>query len=220
MVHYARTHFSPSQTSAKYIEVEKKMNRLHQQSLVAFMHLVLLFGSSGQAGVAQTRTQTGNPSSTPFETNLTDFDSKTFARTFMHHTACVNGIRLHYVQGGQGDPVMLLHGWPTSWYEWRRVMLILAKHYTVIAVDMRGLGDSDKPPAGYDKRTMASDIYQLCQQLGFQHISLVGHDWGTSVAFALAHEHPELIRSLVLTDNVIPGLSAGSRDWNALNDHF
>lgn len=196
------------------------MNRFNRLSLSAFMHLVLFLGTTGQVGMAQT-TQVGNSSGTAMETNITDFDPNTFARTFTHHTAYVNGgIRLHYVRGGQGEPVVLLHGWPTSWYEWRRVMPILAKHYTVIAVDMRGLGDSDKPLASYDKRTMALDIYQLCQQLGFQRISLVGHDWGTSVAFALAHEHPELIRRLVLTDNVIPGLSALSRSWNVLNDHF
>jgi cephalosporin-C deacetylase-like acetyl esterase len=65
--------------------------------------------------------------------------------TFSHHTASVNGIQLHYVIGGQGDPVVLLHGYPQSWYEWRQIMPALAKNYTVIAPDVRGFGDSSKP---------------------------------------------------------------------------
>jgi hypothetical protein len=70
--------------------------------------------------------------------------------TFSHHMASVNGIQMHYVIGGQGDPVVLLHGWPETWYAWRHVMPALAQNYTVIAPDLRGLGDSSKPPTGYD----------------------------------------------------------------------
>jgi hypothetical protein len=81
--------------------------------------------------------------------------------TFSHHTASVNGIRMHYVIGGHGNPVVLLHGWPETWYEWRHVMPALAKNYTVIAPDLRGLGDSSKPTTGYDSDTTAKDIYQL-----------------------------------------------------------
>jgi hypothetical protein len=86
--------------------------------------------------------------------------------TFSHHTASVNGIQMHYVIGGQGDPVVLLHGWPQTWYEWHHVMPALAKNYTVIAPDLRGLGDSSKPSSGYDGNTTAEDIYQLVSQLG------------------------------------------------------
>jgi alpha/beta hydrolase fold len=85
---------------------------------------------------------------------------------FSHHTASVNGIQMHYVIGGQGDPVVLLHGWPQTWYEWHKVMPALAKNYTVIAPDLRGLGDSSKPATGYDGNTTAEDIYQLVSQLG------------------------------------------------------
>lgn len=154
--------------------------------------------------------------------NRTSFDAAEFARTFQHRYAAVNGgVRLHYVIGGRGEPVVLLHGWPTSWYEWRRVMpaLVEAGH-TVIAVDLRGLGDSDRPEAGYDKRTLAEDVYQLVRQLGYERVDLAGHDWGTSTAFALAHAHPEVVRRLVLTDNVLPGLPAGGRSWDDLNGHF
>jgi len=90
--------------------------------------------------------------------------------TFSHHTASVNGIQLHYVIGGHGDPVVLLHGWPETWYAWHKVMPALAKNYTVIAPDLRGLGDSSKPTTGYDGKTVAEDIHQLVTQLGFKSI--------------------------------------------------
>jgi pimeloyl-ACP methyl ester carboxylesterase len=113
-----------------------------------------------------------------------------FNRTFTHHTANVNNVRLHYVIGGQGEPVVLLHGFAETWYMWRRIMPELAKRYTVIVPDLRGAGDSDKPATGYDKRTLAEDIYQLAQQLGYQRIFLVGHDIGLMVSYAYATAHP------------------------------
>ena len=107
--------------------------------------------------------------------------------TFSHHTTSVNGIQLHYVTGGHGDPVVLLHGWPQTWYEWHKVMPALAKNYTVIAPDLRGLGDSSKPVTGYDGNTTAEDIYQLVSQLGLgQKIYLVGHDVGVLTAYSYA----------------------------------
>ena len=125
--------------------------------------------------------------------------------TFTHHMASVNGIQMHYVMGGQGDPVMLVHGWPETWYEWHKVMPALAQNYTVIAPDLRGIGDSSKPPAGYDGKTVAEDIHQLVTQLGFNTIFLVGHDIGSPVAYAYAAEHPAEVRRLVVMDSVIPG---------------
>lgn len=122
-----------------------------------------------------------------------------------HHTAKTNGVRLHYVRAGQGDPVVLLHGWPQTWYQWRKIIPALAQRYTVIAPDMRGLGDSSKPATGYDKRTVAEDIYQLVRQLGFERILLVGHDWGGPVAYAYACAHPNDVRKLVILDVGIPG---------------
>ena len=126
--------------------------------------------------------------------------------TFSHHTATVNGIQLHYVTGGHGDPVVLLHGWPETWYSWHRVMPALAKNYTVIAPDLRGLGDSSKPPTGYDGKTVAEDMHQLVTQLGFRTIFLVGHDIGTQVAYSYAAEHPAEVRKLVVMELTIPGL--------------
>src|SRR5579872_3635714 len=96
------------------------------------------------------------------------------ASHFAHHTMALDGVTLHYVTAGSGDPLVLLHGWPQTWYEWRRIMPALAQRYTVIAPDMRGLGDSSRPATGYDKRTVAADIRQLVHQLGFEQILLVG----------------------------------------------
>jgi pimeloyl-ACP methyl ester carboxylesterase len=125
--------------------------------------------------------------------------------TFSHHTASVNGIQMHYVMGGQGDPVVLLHGWPETWYTWRHVMPALAKNYTVIAPDLRGLGDSSKPPTGYDGKTVAEDIHQLVTQLGFNTIFLVGHDIGVWVAYPYAAEHPTEVEKLVVMEVPPPG---------------
>jgi pimeloyl-ACP methyl ester carboxylesterase len=125
--------------------------------------------------------------------------------TFSHHTASVNGIQMHYVIGGQGDPVVLLHGWPETWYAWRHVMPDLAKNYTVIAPDLRGLGDSSKPTTGYDGKTTAEDIYQLVSQLGFDKIFLVAHDVAVQTGYSYAAAHPNNVSKLVLMEFAFPG---------------
>ena len=126
---------------------------------------------------------------------------------FEHHTARVNDVMIHYVVAGKGEPVVLLHGWPQTWYEWRKIIPALAARYTVIAPDMRGIGDSSKPMGGYDKRTVADDIYQLVRKLGYEKIFLVGHDWGGPTAYAYAVAHPADVRKLVILDVGIPGKS-------------
>lgn len=123
-----------------------------------------------------------------------------------HHTVTVNGVRLHYVKAGSGEPLVLLHGWPQTWREWNVMIPELAKHYTVIAPDMRGFGDSDKPSRGYDKRTVAEDIYQLVNYLGFDEINLVGHDIGMMVAYEYASAHPSKVRKLAMLEAGLPGL--------------
>ena len=125
--------------------------------------------------------------------------------TFSHHMASVNGIQMHYVIGGQGDPLVLLHGFPQSWYEWRHIMPALAKNYTVIAPDLRGFGDSSKPVTGYDGNTTAEDIYQLTSQLGFNQILLVAHDVGSQTAYSYAAAHPNNVSKLVIMDFPFPG---------------
>jgi pimeloyl-ACP methyl ester carboxylesterase len=113
---------------------------------------------------------------------------------------------MHYVIGGKGDPVVLLHGWPETWYEWRKIIPeLIANNYTVIAPDMRGLGDSEKPQTGYDTKTLAEDIYQLVKKLGYSKIYLVAHDWGGPVAYSYAAEHPEDVRKMIILDTLLPG---------------
>jgi pimeloyl-ACP methyl ester carboxylesterase len=127
--------------------------------------------------------------------------------TFSHHMASVNGVQIHYVIGGYGDPVVLLHGWPQTWYEWRHVMPALAKNYTVIVPDLRGLGDSSKPVTGYDGKTVAEDIHQLVSQLGFKQIFLVGHDVGSQPAYSYAAAHPTEVGRLVIMEYIFPGFT-------------
>jgi pimeloyl-ACP methyl ester carboxylesterase len=100
----------------------------------------------------------------------------------------------------------MLHGFPQTWYEWRLVMPALAERYSVVAPDLRGLGDSSRPAAGYDKHTVAGDIWRLVDEhLGAARFFLVGHDWGGPVAYRLAVEHPDAVRRLVILDVMIPG---------------
>jgi pimeloyl-ACP methyl ester carboxylesterase len=131
--------------------------------------------------------------------------------TFSHNTASVNGIQMHYVIGGHGDPVVLLHGWPETWYAWHKVMPALAKNYTVVVPDLRGLGDSSKPLTGYDGKTLAEDIHQLVTQLGFKTIFLVGHDIGTQVAYSYAAAHPTEVKRLAVMELTIPGFAPAGR---------
>ncbi|MGA7042809.1 MAG: alpha/beta hydrolase [Nitrososphaeraceae archaeon] len=131
--------------------------------------------------------------------------------TFSHHTVSVNDIKLHYVIGGHGDPVVLLHGWPETWYAWHLMMPALAKNYTVIAPDLRGLGDSSKPPTGYDGKTVAEDIHQLVTKLGFKTLFLVGHDIGTQVAYSYAAAHPTEVKRLAVMELTIPGFAPPGR---------
>ncbi len=132
-------------------------------------------------------------------------DRTHFDQTFQHHTAQVNGARIHCVMGGKGAPILLVHGYPETWHTWRKVMPALAQDHTVIAVDMRGLGDSEITPAGYDKRNVAEDLHQLMESLGIKTFGLVAHDWGVSVAYALAHAYPDTVSKLVLIEAPVAG---------------
>jgi pimeloyl-ACP methyl ester carboxylesterase len=137
-----------------------------------------------------------------------------------HHHAELGDVRLHYVTAGSGFPVLLLHGWPQSWYEWRHIIPGLAERFQVIAPDLRGLGDSSRPAGGYDKKTIGGDIWRLVQNvLGLSEFYLVGHDWGGPTAYAVASAHPEAVRKLAILDVTIPGdgspnISQGGRRWH------
>ena len=120
---------------------------------------------------------------------------------FEHHFAYLKNVRMHYVTLGKGEPVLLIHGWPETWYAWRRLMPLLADRFQLIAPDTRGLGDSSRPVNGYDKKSVAADLWQLMQEhLHHNRFKVVGHDWGSPVAFRLAADHPDAVTHLALLE--------------------
>ncbi|MEW1546606.1 alpha/beta fold hydrolase [Streptomyces tsukubensis] len=123
---------------------------------------------------------------------------------FTSNRAEANGVGLHYVEGGTGEPVVLLGGWPQTWWQWNKVLPELARHYRVIAVELRGQGSSGKPADGYDKKTLADDIHALLLHLGIESAHIVGHDIGAMVAYAHAANHPEATRRIALLDVTHP----------------
>ncbi|QOZ26863.1 alpha/beta fold hydrolase [Bradyrhizobium sp. CCBAU 51753] len=134
-----------------------------------------------------------------------------FDTQFSHRYAQANGVRLHYVAGGpeDGPVVVLLHGWPQTWYTWRNVMPKLASAgYRVVAVDYRGAGQSEKPASGYDKAGMAADIRALVRSLGASNVNLVGRDIGVMVAYAYAAQWPGEVKTLTMLDVPIPATPA------------
>lgn len=119
-----------------------------------------------------------------------------------NHTIRANGIRQNVLLAGQGAPVVLLHGFPETNYAWRHQIPVLSESYQVIAPDLRGYGETDKPATGYDKRNMARDLAALLDELGVGRIALVGHDRGARVATRFAKDYPERVDRLVVMDNV------------------
>jgi pimeloyl-ACP methyl ester carboxylesterase len=123
---------------------------------------------------------------------------------FTNNYVETNGIRLHYVEGGTGEVLVLIPGWPETWWAYHKVMPILAQQYRVIVVDLRGMGSSDKPLYGYDKRNMAKDIYGLVQALQLGRINICGHDIGAHVAYSFAANYPLATQKLLLLDTPHP----------------
>ena len=125
---------------------------------------------------------------------------------FNNHYLTVNGLSLHYVEGGQGMPLICLPGWPQTWYSYHPIAQQLATRYRVIIVDIRGMGSSEKPQSGYDKKTMATDMHELMKKLGYSHINLAGHDIGLMVAYAYAAQFPTEVKKIALMDALLPGI--------------
>ncbi|PIQ22330.1 MAG: alpha/beta hydrolase [Cytophagales bacterium CG18_big_fil_WC_8_21_14_2_50_42_9] len=108
------------------------------------------------------------------------------------------------MEGGQGQPLILINGYPETWWAYHKLMPILATKYRVIVVDLRGMGSSDKPLAGYDKKNMAKDIYELVKELAYKKVYIAGHDIGAHVAFSFAANYPEATSRLVMLDTPHP----------------
>ncbi|KPI20081.1 Soluble epoxide hydrolase [Actinobacteria bacterium OK074] len=130
-----------------------------------------------------------------------------FLDVFTSRLVEVNGLRLHAVTGGDGPALLLIGGWPQTWYAWREVMPALARRHTVVAVDSRGSGLSDKPDDGYDAGTLANDLAALMTTLGHDRFDVAGHDIGTWTGYALAADHPERVGRLAIVEALIPGLT-------------
>jgi pimeloyl-ACP methyl ester carboxylesterase len=130
-----------------------------------------------------------------------------FTDTFTSRYIDIGGLRLHAVIGGKGPPLLLVHGWPQTWYQWRLVMPALARDFKVIAIDQRGIGLSDKPQSGYDAGTQANDMVALMEALGYKRFAMVGFDTGMPIAYAVAADHPERLARLVVGEAIITGVT-------------
>jgi pimeloyl-ACP methyl ester carboxylesterase len=130
-----------------------------------------------------------------------------FIDTFASRYIDTGQARLHAVIGGDGPPLLLIHGWPQKWYAWRMLMPTLAHEFQVIAVDQRGIGLSDKPTDGYDSATLANDLVGLMDALGHQRFALYGTDVGMPIAYAVAADHPKRVVRLVVSEAPLPGVT-------------
>lgn len=139
-----------------------------------------------------------------------------------HHFIQANRIRLHYVTQGEGDLIILLHGFPEFWYSWRYQIPVLARNFKVVVPDLRGYNQSDKPATGYDLTTLATDINSLVENLGYNRAHIVGHDFGGAIAWRFAQKFPHMLNRLVILSaphpsrfaaNLIQDLNQLRRSW-------
>ncbi|CAN7473577.1 alpha/beta hydrolase [Trinickia sp. LjRoot230] len=163
--------------------------------LAAGLLLSGLIDAPARAQVASTKDQTAEPPA-----------------GFMSRYLTVDGSRMHYVEGGAGPVVLLLHGWPQTWWAWRKVMPLLNAEHHVIALDMPGLGKSDVCASGYTKRSLARRVRAFAAALGHKRVALVGHDLGAAVAYAYAKQFHDDVSALVVMDDPLPGL----KDWDVV----
>src|SRR6516165_9171201 len=130
-----------------------------------------------------------------------------FTDTFTSRYIDTGDLRQHVVTGGEGPPLLLVHGWPQTWYAWRMLMPALARDFSVVAVDQRGIGLSDKPQDGYDTADLVSDLAALMDALGHRRFALYGTDVGMPIAYALAADHPDRVDRLIVSEAPLPGIS-------------
>jgi len=126
---------------------------------------------------------------------------------YQSQTAALSGARIHYLRAGTGKrALVLIHGFGDTSHMWTPLFDEFGSEYSIIAPDMRGLGESSRPMTGYDKKTIANDIHELVKSLGFERISLVGHDIGLMVAYSYAAQYPNEVEKLALLEAPIPGI--------------
>jgi pimeloyl-ACP methyl ester carboxylesterase len=173
--------------------MELTRNRYLRRGAAAGLALMV---SGGLAGTSSAAARTPNGPHLPAG----------FGKQFTSRFVNANGIRQHIVVGGDGPPLLLVHGWPENWYQYRALMPALARDYTVIAVDQRGIGLTQKPNGGYDSATLANDLVALMDALGHERFSVVGLDTGMVISYALAADHPERVARLVVGEAPLPGV--------------
>ncbi|MBD1998293.1 alpha/beta hydrolase [Leptolyngbya sp. FACHB-541] len=144
---------------------------------------------------------------------------------WQHHFIETNRIRLHCVTQGEGELVILLHGFPEFWYSWRHQIPALARHFKVVVPDLRGYNDSDKPQSGYDLDTLSADIRGLIEGLGYLRAHVVGHDWGGAIAWHMAQKFPQYLDRLAILNaphpqhfmqEMVSNLDQLRRSWHVL----
>ena len=120
--------------------------------------------------------------------------------TWQHEYITTNGIRLHYVTQGEGPLMLMLHGFPEFWYSWRHLIPEFAKDYKVVALDLRGYNESDKPQqqSAYVMSEFVKDVEGVIKGLGYNRCVLVGHDWGGAIAWNFAYAYPEMLERLIV----------------------
>ena len=138
-----------------------------------------------------------------------------------HHTVTLEGLKVHYVEAGSGPPVLLLHGFPETWYCWKHQIRALSPHYRLIVPDLRGYGLTGKPQSGYDKRSMALDVIRLLDHLHLSSpLPVIGHDRGARVATRLVKDHPQRVSRLCLMDNIPTRLIFQRMDATIAKGHW
>jgi len=126
-----------------------------------------------------------------------------------HRWVETSRIRMHVAEAGEGEPIVLLHGWPQHWYAWRRVIEPLGMHYRVVCPDLRGLGWSEAPAGGYEKESLAEDVIALLDALEIERARLIGHDWGALAGFLLCLRAPERVERYLALNEIHPWMRLG-----------
>jgi pimeloyl-ACP methyl ester carboxylesterase len=166
--------------------------------------LVLTLMLTGTKGNSQNKKSMNSKPTLPHKEQYDDEHLASLLPGFTNHYQDLEGIKLHYVEGGEGSPLILLAGWPQTWWSFHKIMPMLAKQHKVIVVDYRGMGSSSKPITGYSKRNMAGDIALLIEKMGLAKVSIAGHDIGASIAISFAGHFPEHTDKLIVLDTPHP----------------
>jgi pimeloyl-ACP methyl ester carboxylesterase len=196
--------FNKSKRSNMSTKLGEKMETSMRRKGLSLLLLVIVVGLTIAPAYAQ-RSASSSAASRSSAARLPE--------GFSEKTANVDGVKINYKIGGKGPVVVLLHGYTQTSHMWQPLMPLLATSHTVIAPDLRGAGDSERTPDGYDKKTLAKDIRGLVHQLGYQQAQIVGHDIGLMVAYAYAAQYPGEVTKVVLMDAFLPGVGNWKDVW-------